>query len=185
MRLFLFLALAVSLTATAAVAQSSRDKPGRVTPTEATSKCIGSAETPVCAAETLLACLARGDDSLCRKVGAAPPARSVENAGRIQIEYVVVRVSVIRPEDVTDDTRDLDWYKPGYTLIEMDRRSCPATQPGCSDDSWDDLQVYLRRTSDTAGSPWEIVTWRSESEPDLAPEIPDAFQHPNTNPDSP
>src|SRR5512135_2539236 len=98
--LALFLALAALLTATAAAAQNSRNNPGRVTPTDATSKCIGGAATPVCAAETLMACLARGDESLCRKVGAAPPARAVENAGHIQIEYVVVRVSVIRPEDV-------------------------------------------------------------------------------------
>ena len=34
----------------------------------------------------------------------------------------------------------------------------------------------LRRIPDGPG--WEIVTWRSESEPDLAPEIPDAFQPP-------
>ena len=161
-------------------AQSSRDNPGHITPDRATSRCIGSATSPVCAAETLLACLARADDSLCRQVGAAPPARPVGNAGKIQIDYVIVRVSVIRPEDVTDDTRDLDWYKPGYTLIEMDRRACPAEQASCGGDEWDDLQVYLRRQSDGATPTWEVAAWRSESEPDLAPEIPDSFQHPAT-----
>ena len=146
-------------------------------PATATSTCIGASTTPVCAAETLLACFARADDALCRRVGAVPPARRIENAGSIQIDYVIVRISVIRAADITDDTRDLDWYKPGYTLIEMDRRTCPATQPSCDSDSWDDLQVYLRREPG-AERGWQIVAWRSESEPDLAPDIPDAFQHP-------
>jgi hypothetical protein len=169
----------LSLSAAGVSAQTSRDRPGHIGPERASSSCIGTAATPVCAAETLLACLARGDDSLCRRVGAAPPGRPVENAGKIQLDYVVVRVSVIRPEDITDDTRDLDWYRPGYTLIEMDRRTCPASDTGCDGDDWDDLQVYLRPVTDGAPDKrWEIVTWRSESEPDLAPDIPDAFQHP-------
>lgn len=177
MRGFLLVILAVVAFAGSAVAQMSRSAPGHITPTSATSGCIGAATTAVCAAETLLACLARGDASLCRAVGAVPPARRVENAGRIQIDYVVVRVSVIRPEDITDDTRDLDWYKPGYTLIEMDRRACPAEQSHCDSDDWDDLQVYLKRGAD-AERPWQVVTWRSETEPDLAPEIPDSFRGP-------
>jgi len=176
MRALLLILFAFGVFAAPAAAQKSRENPGHIGPDRASSSCIGTATTPVCAAETLLACLARGEDWLCRRVGAAPPARPVENAGKIQIDYVIVRVSVIRPEDITDDTRDLDWYKPGYTLIEMDRRSCAATEAVCDSDDWDDLQVYLRRAD---GGNWEIVTWRSESEPDLAPEIPDAFQHPS------
>lgn len=177
MRGLLFAVIAVVAFVAPAFAQTSRSAPGHITPATATSTCIGAATTAVCAAETLLACLARGDESLCRKVGAAPPGRRIEKAGRIQIDYVVVRVSVIRPEDITDDTRDLDWYKPGYTLIEMDRRACPAERARCDSDEWDDLQVYLKRGTD-AERPWQVVAWRSESEPDLAPEIPDGFQPP-------
>ncbi|HEX9466401.1 MAG TPA: hypothetical protein VGB82_27710 [Alphaproteobacteria bacterium] len=177
MRAFLLVA-ALCIFAAPAVAQKSRDAPGRITPDRATSSCIGSAGTPVCAAETLLACLARADESLCRRVGAAPPGRPVGNAGRIQVEYVLVRVSVIRPEDITDDTRDLEFYKPGYMLVEMDRRACPAEEPSCSGDDWDDLQVYLKRGIENGAAIWDVVAWRSESEPDLAPDIPDAFQHP-------
>ena len=178
MRALLFVVIAVLGFAAPGLAQTSRTDPGHVTPSASTSACIGAATTAICAAETLLACLARDDSALCRKVGAVPPARRIEGAGRIQIEYVIVRVSVIRPEDITDDTRDLDWYKPGYTLIEMDRRACPAAQARCdADDDWDDLQVYLRRASGT-GREWQVVTWRSESEPDLAPDIPDGFRPP-------
>ncbi len=171
---------ALALQTAPAAAQASRDQPGHITPATATSTCIGAATTAVCAAETLLACLARDEESLCRRVGATPPARRLANAGAIQVDYVVVRVSVIRAADITDDTRDLDWYKPGYTLIEMDRRACPAARTGCDSDSWDDLQVYLRREAGTERG-WQIVAWRSESEPDLAPDIPDAFQHPADN----
>ncbi len=177
----LLLVAVLCVSALPAAAQKSRDNPGHITPDRATSTCIGSAATPVCAAETLLACLARADDTLCRRVGAQPPARPVGNAGKIQVDYVIVRVSVIRPEDITDDTRDLDWYKPGYTLIEMDRRACPADQPSCTGTDWDDLQVYLRRAGDGTAPTWDIAAWRSESEPDLAPEIPDSFQHPATD----
>lgn len=176
-RLIPFVVLVTACLAAPARAQTSRDAPGHITPTTATSTCIGGVATPVCTAETLLACLARHDDSLCRRVGVAPPARRLDNAGQIQIDYVIVRVSVIRPEDISEDTRDLDWYKPGYTLIEMDRRACPATQPRCdSDEDWDDLQVYLRPAP--APGTWQVVTWRSESDPDLVPDIPDAYQHP-------
>ncbi len=174
----LVLVAVLCCAAVPAAAQKSRDAPGRITPDRATSTCIGTATTPACAAETLLACLARSDESLCQRVGAAPPARPVGAAGRIQIEYVLVRVSTIRPQDITDDTRDLEWYKPGYTLVEMDSRACPAEQASCSDEEWDDLQVYLRPVGDGGGRSWDVAAWRSESEPDLAPDIPDAFQHP-------
>ena len=174
----LFLAVALLALPATGRAQSSRAKPGHITPTTASSTCIGAATTPVCAAETLLACLARGDESLCRRVGAVPPARRLDNAGNIQIDYVLVRVSVIKAADITDDTRDLDFYKPGYTLIEMDRRACPAEQASCESDDWDDLQVYLRKVVGADHTLWQVVSWRSESEPDLAPDIPDQFQHP-------
>src|SRR5579883_1519767 len=154
--LLLSLLCALAMVSSAGLAQTSRAKPGHITPTGATSTCIGTATTPVCAAETLLACLARGDESLCRRVGAVPPGRRLDNAGSIQIDYVVVRTSVIRPEDVTDDTRDLDWYKPGYTLIEMDRRSCPAEQAACDLYTWDDLQVYLRKVVGADHTLWQV-----------------------------
>lgn len=162
--------LAALLLAAPAAAQTSKENPGRVTPSNATSACLGTPRTPVCGAETLIACLARGDAALCRTVAASAPVRG---ADVIQVEYVIERESVIRPEDITEDTRDLDWYKPGFALIEMLHRSCPAAQPTC-DDTWDNLQIYLRRVpgDDTR---WEIVHWRSDSEPDIGPDLPEMF----------
>jgi hypothetical protein len=153
-----------------ALAQSSKGAPGRLTPTMATSICIGQPRTPICAAETLLACLARTDAALCSTVGVPPPAPLPD--GVPQIEYVIERVSVIRLEDVTDDLKELDWYKPGHTLVELLRRACPAAQTDCQDESWDGVQVYLR---DRTGA-WEIVHWRSDSEQDTPPQEPENFQ---------
>lgn len=152
-------------------AAQTKAAPARISPAGATSACLGQASTPVCAAETLLACLARGDAGLCRTV---MPAMSVPQPnGLPQVEYVVERVSVIRGSDVTEDLKDLDWYKPGYTLVEIMRRACPASESDCGAESWDGVQVYLRRGAD---SRWEIVHWRSDAEPDTPPEDPENFQ---------
>jgi hypothetical protein len=172
----LLLAAVVALSALPAAAQSSnvaqatKDKPGRIGPDTATSLCLGAPSTPACAAETLLACLTRGDDALCRAVGTAVPPRA--SGEKQQTEYVTDRVSLIRPEDVTDDLRDLDWFKPGYTLVEAQRRSCPASAASCDGEAWEDLQVYLRQGPDGAAA-WEVVHWRSESEPEVPQELPD------------
>lgn len=165
--------LAVALLALPVAAQTSKESPGRITPTAATSACIGGAATPNCAAETFLACLTRGDMTLCRAVNAAVPQRAAGEP--IQTEYVLERSSLIRPEDVTEDLRDVEWFKPGFALVEAQRRVCPADIASCADESWEDLQVYLRRRDDAATVAWDVIHWRSDSEPDMAPELPDDF----------
>lgn len=169
------LAMAIAaVPAPRAAAQTAKETPGRITPTSATSPCVGRPETSVCAAETLLACLARSDAGLCRAVATPAPAPLPD--GVPQTEYVIERVSVIRPADVTDDLKELEWYKPGYTLIEMLRRSCPATQADCGDESWEGVQVYLRHQRSGAAAGWEVVHWRADSEPDTPPQEPENFQ---------
>src|SRR5262245_5418557 len=126
-RALLFVAgLAAGLATSAAGAQTSTAKPGRVGPGVATRSCIGTAATPVCAAETLLACMARAEAELCRRVGVADPRTAVGQPPSL-LEYVIDRSSIIKREDIPDDLRDTDWYKPGYALIEIERRSCAAT----------------------------------------------------------
>lgn len=161
------------LASTYAIAQTAKDSPGRITKSTATSRCIDEPSTPVCATETLLACQLRAEAALCRSVGAAIPASPADGAA--QIEYVIERVGVIRPEDISEDLKDLDWYKPGYTLVELLRRTCPASQLDCRDESWEGVQVYLR----SRGAGWDIVHWRSDAEQDTPPEEPDNFQRPN------
>jgi hypothetical protein len=142
--------------------KKAAEKIGHITQTQATSACIGGAGSASCATETLLACFARADKSLCEKVGADP--RGIRDPA--PVEYVIDRVGVIRQEDITEDMRDLEWFKPGYTLVELRRRSCAAP---CGDEPWEDMQVYLRQR----GSAWEVVNWRAEVEEDEVPETPE------------
>jgi len=172
LRAFLLIALTASLAGAAFTPAGAQSKPpadkiGRIGPGQATSGCIGSASSPVCSTETLLACLARAEPALCAKVGADTRAAGRE-AGAI--EYWIERVSEIRAEDITDDLRELEWFKAGYTLVELRRRGCAAA--GCTDESWEDMQVYLR----PRGASWEIVAWRGDLEQESAPEVPETFR---------
>jgi hypothetical protein len=160
--------LACLLPAAAQAQSKAAEKIGRITPTQTTSPCIGNANSPTCATETLLACFARADRSLCEKVG-ADPRNGVREPG--PTEYVIDRVSVIRAEDITEDLRDVEWFKAGYTLVELRRRNCAAE---CGDQPWEDMQVYLR----PRGGAWEIVNWRGEVEEDEVPEMPEKFEPP-------
>ena len=169
---FLLAAVAAPLLAIAtALAQAQlkppADKVGRIAPGQATSGCIGSASSPVCSTETLLACVARAEPALCAKVGADARAASREPGA---IEYWIERVSEIRAEDITEDLRELEWFKAGYTLVELRRRGC--RPEGCNDENWEDMQVYLR----PRGASWEIVAWRGDLEQEGAPEVPDNFR---------
>src|SRR6185369_5929960 len=117
-----FCAAFLLLTGSAWAADPTQDSPARITPTTASSACIGTPGTPLCTAETLLACLVRNDDSLCRRIGVTSVVRNTEIPGPLQTEYALDRVSVITTNDINDDTRDLEWFKPGYTLVEISRR---------------------------------------------------------------
>jgi hypothetical protein len=68
---------------------------------------------------------------------------------------------VIRPEDVDQDMKELEWYKPGNTLAEISRRVCDAAAPNCDDEAWEELQVYLRQGD---GGAWRVEMWRGEEE---------------------
>lgn len=147
-------------------------KISRVAPGIATSDCIGANTSPTCMTDTLLACFARVEAALCRNAGISDLRAIAREPGTI--EYVIERISVIRAEDITDDMREVEWFKPGYALVELRRRSCSPTAATCATESWDDLQVYLRPRDGT----WELVTWRGELESESAPEIPETFQGP-------
>jgi hypothetical protein len=103
-------------------------------------------------------------------VGVADPRTAITQPPAL-MEYTVDRTTIIKREDITDDLKDIEWYKPGYALVEIQRRSCAAGSANCADSSWTDLQIYAR----PRGNAWDIVTWRSETDEDATPELPDAF----------
>ncbi len=135
----------------------------------ATSMCIGDASSPRCAFDTLMACIARAARALCQRVGAELPDPMPEPRN---VDYVVERESVIRADEITDDLRDVAWFRPGYTLMEVQVRSCAIDAGDCDNEAWEDLQVYLRQQ----GTLWRIVHWRAPGDPDAEPLVPEAFR---------
>lgn len=82
-------AMGVALGVSSSLAQETYPTEVRtITRTEATSTCIGNTSTPVCAVETLLACMTRGDPALCRQSisGSIAP----EPARREKLEYRIL-----------------------------------------------------------------------------------------------
>ena len=78
MRLTALLLAFAGLSGIAAAQIPATDPAGQYrligTPERSDSRCIGRPETPLCAVETLLACFARRDDSLCWRVWHPPGA---------------------------------------------------------------------------------------------------------------
>ncbi len=130
--------------------------------------CGGQAGTAACATALFFSCAARLSDEVCAIVGLTEIPKLVEQPQ--VLEFAVERTSTIRPEDITDDTRHLGWFRPGFLLVEAQARRCPA-EGSCADESWDDWQVYLRE----ADGRFLVVYWRGDSQPDTPPEIPEAF----------
>lgn len=130
--------------------------------------CDGQPDNAACATAIFFACAARLSDEVCAIVGLAEIPKLVEQPQAL--EFAVERTSTIRPEDITDDTRHLGWFRPGFLLVEAQVRRCPA-QGSCAAETWDDWQVYLRE----ADGRFLVVYWRGDSEPDTPPEIPAAF----------
>ena len=140
-----------------------------VSPTAATSPCIGESGNRRCVVDTLMACFARAARSQCARIGAEPPEGAPEPR---RLEYIVERESEIRADQITDDLRDVAWFKPGFTLIEIQIRACAADAADCDGESWEDLQVYLRQQ----GAVWRVVHWRAPGDPDAPVQIPDALR---------
>jgi len=163
----LAMALLLLLSLPAAASDVQRIGPGNV----ATSACVGEATSARCAADTLMACIARAARGLCARVGAEPP--DPPPPPRL-IHYAVERESTIRQDQITDDLQDVAWFKPGYVLLEILVRACSGNELDCETEPWEDLQVYLRQQ----GNAWRIVHWRAPGDPDDAPQIPEAFRPP-------
>jgi hypothetical protein len=172
----LVLAIVVMAALDGFVSDATAQQPGnilRITPGGAASDCLGVPTSPKCAAETLLACLARVDGALCRAVGVdlsrAGDRRGPATGASAAVEYMIDRITIIRPEDITEDQAGLDWFKPGFAMVEIQRRGCPIDGEACFEEPWEDFQVVLR----PRGQRWEVVIWRVDTEPDLAPELPE------------
>ena len=120
-----------------------------ITETEATSTCIGDPRTPVCAVETLLACIARSDRELCYRAGVRDyfPGGAPED-----YRYRILSVRILTEADMTPDLADAEWWKPEYadvTIQEPDFQLDFCDPGGCK-------ASYNLKPSAIG---WEIMTW--------------------------
>ncbi len=115
-----------------------------ITPTGATSKCIGDATTPMCAAETLIGCAGRVWNKGCATVNFDFDPQKVSPR---RIEYVIVKAGFVNKEKVRhakkDDPPPGDPEPGAYSWLTEDafqvlyfRRSCLATAESCGIAPW-------------------------------------------------
>ncbi len=90
-----------------------------ITPTEATSKCIGDPRTPICAMETLMACFIRKTRSLCEAVGINDVASHIFEEEPSSTTYKIVSVKTIRQKDIPKRLLNVEWIKKGDVDIEI------------------------------------------------------------------
>jgi len=140
----------VLVTLCGSVAQAGETFPSEVrtiAATTATSPCIGDPKTPVCAAETFLACDSRQDKSLCRRVGVE---RTEFQLPPYDLRYRILFVHILTPKDIPPEFRDAPWMKPGYAEIALMEMANPIL--GIPKNEY----RYIARPN---GSQWEIVSW--------------------------
>ncbi len=143
---------------------------------------VNPAQAPICAPGEIACtiaqfffCAASQDTQACADLGLVEIPKIVEAPQ--PVEFLIERIGKIEAKDITDDLKHLAWYRAGHLLIEALVRRCPVAG-SCADESWDDLQIYLRPED----AHLRIVYWRGDSEPDQPPDIPDNFRAPAAPP---
>ncbi|MBF0167290.1 MAG: hypothetical protein HQL45_06625 [Alphaproteobacteria bacterium] len=119
-----------------------------ITPTTATSKCIGDPKTPICAVETFLACIERRDLQLCNIVG-VNDIHLPDQPGSVR--YRILKSRILADKDIPKRLKNVSWLKPGYadiTILLPDVRH-PWCAEGCQKDF----------SAKPTGAGWSIASW--------------------------
>ena len=93
--------------------------------TDATSSCVGDPVTPLCAAETLLACFARKEGDLCESL-CLSRGRTGET---YTLEYVLAETILIEPDDPRRHARDPSAVEVEWEFRERACRDGPSPCP--------------------------------------------------------
>ncbi len=172
-RIFNVLSLLLAASTVCAVVASSaaemvQTELRRIGLSEATSDCIGEPKTPVCAVETFIACWARHQMPLCRRVG----VHRFSFTGTVTaVEYTIVSQKRLREEDIRKPANGANiperlteayWYKPGHVDIELMMRACQIGQQTCPNKRWELYFVHVKPTDGI----YAIVEWAGEGYPD-------------------
>jgi hypothetical protein len=87
-----------------------------ITPTSATSKCIGDPKTPICAVETLLACRARKKQELCDLVNIHNESLDGEPTS---ISYRIMKSHILTKRDIPKNMANFPTWKIGYADVAI------------------------------------------------------------------
>ncbi len=99
-----------------------------ITPTEATSTCIGDPRTPICAIETLLACVARRNVDLCRRVGVSTPCFDSKIVG---VRYRIGKVGILNKTDIPRYAQEMKRSDDPVVEVLYDYRWCMVKGSAC------------------------------------------------------
>lgn len=117
-----------------------------ITPTRATSDCVGDLSTPLCAVETLIGCSNYVRIKGCKK---AYMGRSGNR--QIRIEYIIVKTGFVDPEMVAaakyekypSEFGSFPWLTPDEFQARIKERTCPVEQKSCKDVPWLDTEYTI------------------------------------------
>ena len=129
-----------------------------------TARCVGDPRTPVCAVETVFACLVRRGD-LCRKVIETPEDAETYARQRPHF-YDIVWYRVIKawrvppPEDWALKGYPVGPYKPrrGDRHVVIHRMKCRIDFPRCNLDRPETMRFLLRHV----GQEWKAIGWTTD-----------------------
>ena len=129
-----------------------------------TAKCVGDLRTPVCAVETVFACILRSGE-ICQKVIQPADSRAYFAARRSYprdlIRYRVTREHRVPPVPnwaITDDRHDPRAPWRGDVVVIVESVDCTIEEPDCSwDRPW--IKRFLTRN---LGHGWRVVTWTTD-----------------------
>ncbi|MEO5338747.1 MAG: hypothetical protein H7841_17975 [Magnetospirillum sp. WYHS-4] len=137
-----------------------------LTPDDATStsRCIGRPETPLCAAETIVACFERTDKELCRiGMGRAPGQEyydfGLKGGSGWKVYYQVVSAVRLAETDIPPKLRHPDEWRvvPGDIRIVIRKRRCWIAKDGrekCETGPLTQIHYFLRPVP---GGMWRMV----------------------------
>ena len=131
---------------------------------DATSNCIGDPKTPLCAMETLMACFARHEISLCNKVNVF----DMHFPGEPYVSrYRILRTEILTKENIEEKGKGADWQKLGdvdFTVYEPDGEDDDCKMKHCNFD-WQDgpdredeccnWSYAVRRLE----GKWQVINW--------------------------
>lgn len=135
---------------------------------DATSKCIGNPNTPLCAVETILACFARADLHLCKRMGITDVHLEPQDQTS---KYTVIAAHVLTEEDMKreDIAKEFptapEWWKPGFvdfTIFKMDGGDKACSIKYCSFDHMaasGNECCYHSYIANPEGQEWRVISW--------------------------